>query len=58
MNALAHIYKATQCTDVSDCNYAIEATREAIKMLDKAGKPTAAAYKRLISLQNKLAKLK
>jgi len=54
MKALAHIYKATDCADMSDCNYAIQATKEAIAIANRSDKPVKALYKRLLSLEKRL----
>lgn len=63
MKALQGIYKANQCTDINDCNYAISEVKMLIRNIEKtdgsipADKlPTKALYKRLISLENKAKK--
>lgn len=50
---LSHIYKANQCTDISDVDNAIEECKRVIHILETDNKSTKAAYKRLISLEKR-----
>ncbi len=51
LNPLKHVYKANQCTDLSDVDNAIVGTKEAIRILNINGKSTVSAYRRLASLE-------
>jgi hypothetical protein len=53
MGALKQIYKASDCMDINDTLTAIDLTKKAI-----LENPSRAAYRRLISLERKLEKLR
>jgi hypothetical protein len=52
MKELKHIYKASQCCDISDCEFAIEQATKLLKQVQS--KNNTALYRRLISLKRRL----
>jgi hypothetical protein len=50
---LENIYNANQCTDLNDVEYALEQTRELVKIHDW----TPALRKRVVSLENRKIQL-
>lgn len=50
---LKQVYKANQCTDLTDVENAIDEVLHIIRWNEAEYKPTKAAYKRLISLEKR-----
>jgi hypothetical protein len=54
---LKGIYKASQCTDLSDCTIAIDQVIVLIHSQETYNKPVAALHRRLISLRKRKIQL-
>ena len=54
---LSRIYKANQCTDINDCDIAIDEVYKLRKDCDKKGISSKLLYRRLISLGKRKKKI-
>jgi hypothetical protein len=51
------IYKASDCTDLSDCQIALSQVKDLISVNERNGLPVKKLYSRLLSLEKKMASL-